>query len=268
MTVLDNLRFAHRRRARREAIGIDEAIGALDLRALLHRRPASLSGGERQRVAIARALLRGPALVMMDEPLSSLDVGRKAEIIPYIERLPESFGLPVLYVTHNVEELARLATKMVLLARGRVVARGRVADLLERVDLWPVTGISEAGTVLEARVQSHADRMTALSIDGQRLLIPFIDVRPGSSVHLRVQARDVAIATAPPSGLSIRNVLAAELLSVDYSEGAYAELLLGIGSQHLRSRVTRQAVAELRLAEGQNVFALIKSVAFNGRLLG
>jgi molybdate transport system ATP-binding protein len=233
---------------------------------LLHRRPASLSGGERQRVAIARALLRGPALVMMDEPLSSLDVGRKAEIIPYIERLPESFGLPVLYVTHNVEELARLATKMVLLARGRVVARGRVADLLERVDLWPVTGISEAGTVLEARVQSHADRMTALSIDGQRLLIPFIDVRPGSSVHLRVQARDVAIATA--SGLSIRNVLAAELLSVDYSEGAYAELLLGIGSQHLRSRVTRQAVAELRLAEGQNVFALIKSVAFNGRLLG
>jgi molybdate transport system ATP-binding protein len=267
LSVERNLRFARQRSANPAPLSLDEVIGALELRNLLQRDPGSLSGGEQQRVAMGRALLRSPSLLLMDEPLSALDVRRKAEVIPYIERLSREFGIPVLYVTHNVEEVARLASDMVLLADGRVAAKGSVAEVLERIELWPITGRLDAGTVLEARVRGSRNGMTSLDIEGEQLRIPALEIAPETLVHLRVQARDVALATARPRGLSIRNVLTARILSIDFEESVFAEVLLAVGAQHLRARVTREAVEELQLAAGLEVFALVKSVAFDGRLL-
>jgi len=271
LSVEGNLLFAHKRARQREgdssAIELASVTKALELEPLLQRNPAALSGGEQQRVAMGRVLLNGPQVILMDEPLSALDLHRKAEIIPYIERLSEEFSIPMLYVTHNVEEVTRLAFNMLLLTDGRVAARGDIAIVLERVDHWPLTGRLEGGVVVQAAVEANRNGMTALNVEGQSLRIPAIDVAPGTLVRLRIQARDVALATHRPENVSIRNILMARLLSIDLDETVFAELLLQIGDQHLRSRVTREAVEDLKLKEGQDVFALIKSVAFDGRSL-
>ena len=242
-------------------------VQALDLKNLLRRKPGTLSGGEIQRVAMGRALLAAPRVMLLDEPLSALDARRKAEIIPYVERLAGDFGVPVLYVTHNVDEVARLASSMVLLSEGRMAAMGGVAEVLERVDLWSITGRLEAGSVLEATAGKTLDGMTSLDVGGEKLRIPAIGVAAGTPVRLRVQARDVAVARERPGRLSIRNILPARLLSMEFAESPFVELLLDVRGQHLRSRVTGEAAEELGLRQGQPVFALIKSVAFEGRLL-
>ena len=246
---------------------MSSVVQALELENLLGRNPDTLSGGEIQRAAMGRALLTAPRVMLLDEPLSALDLRRKAEIIPYVERLAGDFGIPVLYVTHNVDEVARLASSMVLLAEGRLAAMGGVAEILERVELWPITGRLEAGSVLEAIAGETLDGMTSLDVEHETLRVPALGVGAGTRVHLRVQARDVAIAVERPGRLSIRNVLPASLLSIEFAEGPFVELLLDVHGQHLRSRVTREAVQDLGLREGQSVFALIKSVAFEGRLL-
>ena len=208
-----------------------------------------------------------PRVMLLDEPLSALDVRRKAEIIPYVERLASDFGVPVLYVTHNVDEVARLASSMVLMADGRVAAIGGVAEILERVELWPITGRLEAGSLLKAITGDTRDGMTSLDVGGETLRVPALGVGAGTPVHLRVQAREVAIARERPERLSIRNVLPARLVGIEFAEPPFVELLLDVRGQHLRSRVTREAVEDLGLSEGQSVFALVKSVAFEGRLL-
>lgn len=246
---------------------MSSVVQALDLKGLLERKSDTLSGGEIQRVAMGRALLTAPRVMLLDEPLSALDVRRKAEIIPYVERLAGDFGVPVLYVTHNVDEVARLASSMVLLAKGRLAAMGGVAKILERVELWPITGRLEAGSVLEAIAGETRDGITSLGVEGETLRVPALGVGAGKLVHLRVQARDVAISIERPEQLSIRNVLPARLVSIEYTEPPFVELLLDVHGQHLRSRVTREAVEDLGLREGQAVFALIKSVVFEGRLL-
>ncbi len=267
LTVEKNLRFSERRATHADALTLGDVATALDLTALLPRNPASLSAGEQQRVAIGRALLRNPALMLMDEPLSALDAKRKAEIIPYIARLPRDFGIPVLYVTHNVDEVTRLAARIVLLAHGRVAAYGDAIEVLERIDLAPLSGHFETGAVLEVRATAHLNGMTTLDAAGQDLRIPGTAVEPGSSLRLRIQARDVALATKQPQGLSIRNILRARILSIDLVEEIFAEVLLDVGGQHLRSRITREAVEDLQLASGQEVYALIKSVAIDRDLL-
>ena len=246
---------------------MSSVVQALDLKNLLERKPDTLSGGEIQRVAMGRALLTAPRVMLLDEPLSALDVRRKAEIIPYVERLAGDFGVPVLYVTHNVDEVARLASSMVLLAEGRLAAMGGVAETLERVELWPITGRLEAGSVLEAVAGETRDGITSLGVEGETLRVPTLGVGAGTPVHLRVQARDVAISVERPVRLSIRNVLPARLVNIEFTEPPFVELLLDVHGQHLRSRVTLEAVEDLGLREGQAVFALIKSVAFEGRLL-
>ena len=215
---------------------------------------------------MGRALLAAPRVMLLDEPLSALDLRRKAEIIPYVERLVGDFGVPVLYVTHNVDEVARLASAMVLLADGRMLAMGGVAEILERVELWPVTGRLQAGSVLAAIAGETRDGITSLDVGGETLRVPAIGVGAGTSVQLRVQARDVAVACERPRRLSIRNVLPARLVSIEFTASPFVELLLDVRGQHLRSRVTREAVQELGLREGESVFALIKSVALEGRL--
>ena len=267
LSVEKNLLFSAQRASNSDALTLENVAAALDLGTLLQRDPASLSGGEQQRVAIGRALLRNPALMLMDEPLSALDGKRKAEIIPYIERLPHEFGIPVLYVTHNVDEVTRLATRIVLLANGKVAANGDAIEVLERIDLMPLAGYLQPGAVLEARATEHRHGMTTLVAAGQNLYIPGTAIPLGSNTRLRIQARDVALATQQPQGLSIRNILQARILSIDIVEEIFAEILLDVGGQHLRSRVTREAVDDLQLANGQEIYALIKSVAIDRDLL-
>jgi len=233
LTVEKNLEFAAQR-ATRSTIDFGAAVAAFDLTALLQRRPGSLSGGEQQRVAIARALLTSPQLLLMDEPLSSLDIGRKREILPLIEQLPRQFGVPVLYVTHNVDEVARLASHVLLLAGGRVAAYGTVADVFERIDLEPYTGGLEAGTVLCTRVADYLDGVATLVVGKERLRVPMGDAPVGTVRPIRIHARDVAIATERPRNLSIRNVLTAKILRIETSATGNVELLLDVEGEHLR----------------------------------
>ena len=269
LSVEENLRYALQRSTRaagRPAIDLTSAVEALDLASLLARRTTSLSGGEQQRVAIARALLTSPRLMLMDEPLSSLDAARKREILPHIERLPQTFGVPVLYVTHNVDEVARLANEVVLLAAGRVVAHGPVGEIFERSDLSALTGGLEAGVVVRARVLAHENGVATLAWGAQQLRVPMAAAKIGALHPLRIHARDVAVATVRPERLSIRNVLGARILAIEESHNMNVELLLDVDGKHLRARITRDALDELDLTVGREVYALVKSVALEGSL--
>ncbi len=269
LDVAGNLDFGWRRLpapVRDEALR-REVLQAFDLTALLHRAPGALSGGERQRVALARTLLARPRLLLLDEPLSALDRERKGEIVPYIERLAGEFATPVLYVTHAVDEVARLADRVLVLQAGRATAWGSTGEILERLDIQPLTGRFEAGVVVEGEVTGHdaADGLTHLSLDGQAIVIPAMQpLAVGSRRRLRVLARDVALATVRPDHISIRNVLAGRLLELsETADSPFVEALVVLERQRLRARITRAAVRELALAPGQEVFALLKSVSFD-----
>ncbi len=246
--------------------GFDDVVDILGLGHLLQRKPHNLSGGERQRVALGRALLSRPRLLLMDEPLSALDARRKAEILPYLEDLHRRFAVPSLYVTHALDEVARLADRMVVLGSGKVVASGDVDEVLERLDLGPATGRFEAGVLLEGTVEGHDAHyhLTCVTCGRHTLHIPELAAAPGTAVRLRVRARDVALATRQPVGLSMRNVLAGRVVEIlGEPDTAYAETRIDVGGARLRARVTRAAVDDLGLAVGRPVFALIKSIALD-----
>lgn len=273
LDVAGNLRFADRRsRGSDGAISFDSVLDALDLEPLLSRRVGGLSGGERQRVALGRTLLARPRLLLLDEPLSALDIGRKADILPYLEAAPRRYGVPTIFVSHSVEEVSQLANEVVVLADGRVQTRGPAAAVLERLDLQSITGRFEAGVLLETRVVGHdpAYHLTQVDLEGQILTMPMVSsLAAGDVVRLRVRARDVAIATVPPQGISIRNIVSGVIREIEAeTDTAFAEVLIAVGDQRLRARITRQSVAELGLAADRPVYGLIKSVSFDRRVLG
>ena len=269
LTVRHNLKYGARRAGRRRAVSalrFADVVELLGIGALLERGPASLSGGERQRVAVGRALLSQPRLLLMDEPLSGLDHGAKEEILPYFEALHETLSVPILYVSHDLREVARLADTMVVLASGRKVCDGPIHEILERLDLSPWDGDFETGVVLYARVaaQDQQFRMTRLDHHGQAISIPAADLRLGEEVRLRIRSRDVALATAKPQDISVRNVLSGTIIEIaEDPETAFAEVLVDIGGGRLRARITRDASAELGLASGKPVYALVKSISFD-----
>jgi len=273
LNVAANLRYAERRsRKARRGLGIDfdEVVDALDLAPLLDRGTAALSGGERQRVAIGRTLLARPQLLLMDEPLAALDGRRKAAILPYIERLPTTFGVPVLYITHAIAEVSQISQHMVLLSGGRISANGPVTEIMERLDLYPMTGRFEAGVVLDARVAAHDTvyHLTDLDVAGQRMVVPALDLPIDATLRLRIRARDVSLATARPEGISIRNILAGTIAEIaEEPDTAFAEVLIDLGGAHIRARLTRKSIADLSLAVGRPVFALIKSIAIDRRMI-
>ena len=272
LNVAGNLRFAERRSRHREiAYGWEEVVQVLDLSSLLGRTVTALSGGERQRVALARTLLTRPRLLLLDEPLSALDLGRKADILPYLEAVPRRFGIPTLYVSHALDEVAQIADEVIVLAEGRVKAVGPIAEIMERPDLQAYMGRFEAGSLIEAVVSGQDTRfkLTELRVGAQMLAMPIVSfLNPGDPVRLRVRARDVALAMVQPSGLSIRNALRSKILDVvEEEETAFAEVLLDIGGSHLRARITRASVADLGLKPGLSVFALIKSTTFDRRAI-
>jgi molybdate transport system ATP-binding protein len=265
LSVRSNLLYGRWAGGRRTRTDLDTVLNLLGLESILSRWPDSLSGGEAQRVAIGRALLAGPEILLMDEPLSQLDGARRAEILPFLERLAHEGGVPILYVSHAVDEVARLADAMVVLSEGRVVASGPVETVFGRIDLGAATGRYEAGALLIATVAAHDPdfALTRLAFGGAELTVPALPREPGATIRIRIRARDVALALSPPEGLSIRNVVAAEIETIELEEGAFAEVLLAAAGQHLRARITRKSAVELGLSAGQKVFALIKSIALD-----
>jgi molybdate transport system ATP-binding protein len=244
---------------------VDHVIDLLGIAGLLQRRPANLSGGEKQRVAIGRALLARPRLLVMDEPLASLDEARKAEILPYIERLRDEAGVPIVYVSHQVAEVARLATTMVVLNEGRVAAIGPTAAIMGRIDLFPLTGRAEAGAILATRVAGHdpAFGLTTLRASAGELRVPHLDLPVGAALRVRIRARDVMIALQPPQGLSALNVLPGIVAEIGRTDGPIVDMRLDCAGEALVARLTRRSVETLGLAPGRPVYAVIKSIAFD-----
>ncbi len=240
-----------------------EAVTAmLGIAPLLDRRPAALSGGERQRVAIGRALLSRPRLLLMDEPLAALDEARKAEILPYIERLRDEAGVPVVYVSHSVAEVARLAGTIVVLEEGRVAASGPAEAILRRADLIPLHG--EPGALLAMTVEGPepGTGLTRLSGRAGRLLVPDLAKPPGTAVRVRIPARDVLVATVAPQGLSARNALPGRIAALNPA-GSGVLVEIDCNGAILTARLTEASVRDLGLAPGRDVVAVIKSAAID-----
>jgi len=271
LTVKGNLDFAEKRSPKDDLrYHYADVVRAFDLTGLMNRKTASLSGGERQRAASARTLLTRPKVLLLDEPLAALDRARKRDILPFLEGLPKGFGLPCLYVSHDIEEVSRLADNILVLSEGRVQAYGSAEDIIGRLDLQPLTGRFEAGSLLTGLVVSHDTRLSLTQVDlgGAVITLPLNKrLSVGDSIRLRIRARDVAIATSQPEAVSIRNVLSGVIEAILQDKtGPFADVVIGFGDSHLRARITRAAAEDLRLKKGQSVYALIKSVSFEGRL--
>ncbi|MEO0752129.1 MAG: molybdenum ABC transporter ATP-binding protein, partial [Pseudomonadota bacterium] len=226
LTVRQNLDYGTRFARGRSGPSFDQIVDMLGIGHLLSRRPATLSGGETQRVAIGRALLARPRLILADEPLAALDEPRKAEILPYFERVQETLDMPVLYVTHSVTELARLAARVVVLKSGRVVQAGPVSDVMS-----DPAGLGEGaralGSLLRAQVvRHHDDGLTELDAGGAPLFLPRLDRDPGVALRLRVAAHDVILSRTRPSGLSALNILPGTVLTIRAGEGPGALVAL------------------------------------------
>jgi molybdate transport system ATP-binding protein len=271
LSVGGNLSYGLKRApAAERRIDLNRIVALLGLEALLTRRPHDLSGGEKQRVALGRALLANPRLLLMDEPLAALDQQRKAEVLPFIEQLRDELSIPIVYVSHAMEEVIRLADTLVLVSEGRTVAVGAVDDLTSRLDLRPLTGRYEAGAVIEARVVRHDQEfeLSELAFPGGTLRVPGLDLALGAELRIRIRARDVALALEPPKDISILNVFPGEVRDIGTEPGAQVDILLDLGGTSLWARITARSRQELGLQVGSRVYALVKAVAIDRHALG
>jgi molybdate transport system ATP-binding protein len=259
LSVRRNLEYGWKRVPSAERrIAFDDTVELLGIGSLLPRMPANLSGGERQRVAMARALLASPRLLLMDEPLASLDEARKGEVLYYIERLRDELRLPIVYVSHSIEEVVRLADKVVMLVEGKVAQAG------------PVSGLLRDGSIIDTRVAGHDLDwgLTRLAFPGGVLYASDVDALVGERVRVRIQARDVSLALGAPRDASFLNVLAGTVASIGEEPGASVEVQLDIGGTPIAARITRKSVHALGLTPGRKVHALVKSVAIDRRSVG
>jgi molybdate transport system ATP-binding protein len=245
-------------------IDFDQVIDLLGISGLLSRKPATLSGGEKQRVAIGRALLTSPRLLLMDEPLASLDQARKSEVIPFIGKLPTALSIPILYVTHSIDEVVHLADDIVLLNCGRSVAVGKLQEVIGRPEFQEVVGRQEAFSVVSMVVQAHEPSagLTVLQRQNAVLRVPLMVRAVGEPIRVRVRARDVALALSPPENISVQNILGGRIEGVDAIDASLVDVRLNVGFP-LLARVTVKARDDLKLRVGQMVFALVKSVAIS-----
>jgi molybdate transport system ATP-binding protein len=270
LTVRRNLLYSQTVGRRRGSLTLAAVSGLLGLDPLLDRRPGGLSGGETQRVAIGRALLSDPAILLMDEPLASLDGPRKAEILPFLERLKEEFAVPIVYVSHAMEEVIRLADTMVLIDGGRLAAVGPVEEVTSRLDLRPLTGRYEAGAVVPAEIAEHDAHydLTRLAIAGGGVLtVPRIHRPTGTALRIRLRARDVTLSLTEPKDASTLNILRGEVRELAASEGAFVDVLVDAGVP-IWSRITRLSVDRLALAPGTPVYVIVKAGAIDRASLG
>ncbi|MFZ1574376.1 MAG: molybdenum ABC transporter ATP-binding protein [Chromatiaceae bacterium] len=269
LSVRGNLDYGRKRAGGEWRVALEPVVALLGIGPLLERDPGGLSGGERQRVAIARALATSPRLLLMDEPLAALDLKLKAEILPYLERLHDELEIPVLYVSHSPEEVARLADHILVLEAGQVRAAGPARDILSRLDL-PLARDNEASSFLDGLVLAHDESygLTRIQVPDACLWVPSPPRPLGARVRVRIQARDVSIALGKPGASSILNILPARILEIGAGEGPRLLVKLGLGpaagagsESCILARITRQSRDLLGLALGQEVYAQVKAVA-------
>jgi len=264
LSVRDNLNYGLKRsKAKAQGICFEQAVEWLDIAALLDRRPEHLSGGERQRIAIARALLSRPRLLLFDEPLAALDLKRKAEILPYLERLHDHLDIPMLYVSHSPDEVARLADHLVLLADGKVVATGPLQETLARIDL-PATFADDAGVVIDAVIGEHDDNdyLSRLDFAGGAIYVSRQAQAVGCRLRCRIHARDVSLNLERSDSSSILNIIGARVIAVaDTDNPANVLVRLDAAGTPLLARITRRSLHNLALEPGMMLWAQIKAVA-------
>lgn len=262
LDVRANIEYGMRRSAYDDGPGFDAVIDLLGLGALLARRPGELSGGEAQRVAIARALLRAPRFVLMDEPLASLDAARKAEILPYLERLHAAAALPIIYVSHNIDEIARLCDHLVVLEDGRVAASGSLQSVLVQLELPQLAG-EEAGSVVTGRIAAlDAEyELTLLAFSGGALWLPGRLGEIGDALRLRIRASDISLSRERPATTTVLNLLDVVVDAVQAPRGPTQLLRLLAGEEKLLARITRRSCTELGLQAGDRLVAQIKAAA-------
>jgi len=270
LSVRQNLLYGRRFAGRSGPGEMEHVVSLLGLGTLLERRPYDLSGGEKQRVAIGRALLAEPRILLMDEPLAALDAPRKSEILYYVERLRDELDVPIVYVSHALEEVVRLADTVVVMSEGRALDSGTVGETMARMELRPFLGRFEGGAVIEARVAEHDLEMGLARLDfpGGVLYAPDVDALVGERVRVRIRARDVSLALARPEAISMLNVLAGTVAAIGEASGASVDVQLDVAGTALIARITRKSAAALGLAPGVPVYALIKSVAIDRHSVG
>ena len=270
MTVRNNLIYGTpKNRDVANSLNLTDITGLLELAPLLERRPRTLSGGEKQRVAIGRALLANPKLLLMDEPLASIDVQHRFEILPFIQRVREKTGITIIYVTHALEEVIFIADQIILLSEGQVTAQGTVEEIMSRLDLHPMTSRFDAGAVISA-IYSGYDRefdLGELSFDGGTLRIAGLNAEIGIHLRAHIRARDVSLMLDKPKDTSVLNVFKGELIEIRHEDGPQLDLLINIGTP-LIARITRKSLNDLNLDIGSKVYAMIKAVAIDRRTLG
>ena len=262
LTVRQNLMYGRWFAPRGPGADLGHIVEMLGIGLLLDRRPGALSGGEKQRVALGRAILSNPRLLLMDEPLAALDEARKAEILPYLERLRDELQLPILYVSHSVAEVARLATTIVLMDAGRVIAAGPASTVMADPSVVPVMGLREAGGTLIARLTAQEDDgLTRFETGGGPILLPQVEAPVGARLRLRILAQDVMLATVRPEGISALNILSATVEEIRLGDGPGALVRLRVGEDLLLARLTRRSVLALGLTPGRAVYAVLKAVS-------
>jgi molybdate transport system ATP-binding protein len=262
LTVLQNLNYAVDRRASDSRISLQDVVQWLQLTPLLERPPERLSGGQIQRVAIARALLCAPQLLLMDEPLANLDHSARQECLHYLTALRNNVDLPILYVSHDMEELSQIADHLVLMEQGRIVQQGPLLALCSRLD----TSYSEqeqAAAILEGTVTRHDEEfeLTEIDVAGEIIYVSHLPVEFGAQQRLRIPARDVSVCKEKPTDSSILNIVAVKIAEITLSTSGRTLLRLSLGDQYLLARITQKSAQQLQLKVGDKVFAQIKSVA-------
>jgi molybdate transport system ATP-binding protein len=243
-------------------VAFDEAVELLGIKNLLHRDPHKLSGGERQRVAIARALLTSPQLLLMDEPLAALDMRSKADILPYLEKLHEMLSIPILYVTHALEEVMRLADTLIIVEQGQIVNYGSLSDMLTRLDL-PFAHVREAGVVIQAYVVEYDEQFQLIYLDfcGERLSLPATERMPlGQQVRISINARDVSLALENEVQSSILNIFKGEIVAIAEEKSGQLLVKLEVKGNALLARITKKSAFLLNLQCGMNVYVRVKSI--------
>jgi molybdate transport system ATP-binding protein len=275
MSVLRNLRYGMTR-AGRDARGVSAAssqkielepiVSLLGLEPLLQRRPYQLSGGEKQRVSLGRALLSQPRMLLLDEPLAALDAARREEVLPYLERLRDNFSIPMVYVSHQFDEVLRLATHVVLMDGGRVLAQGTLNEVSLVPALRDIVGADSVGAVLDGvvrRVDASAG-MADLQVGAGVLNVSVRRVGVGEHVRVQLLARDIILAVEAPRGLSVRNELRGVVVALADDEDEAVLVTVDVGGANVLSRVTRSAVGSLGLRIGLAVWVLVKAVSTRG----
>ncbi|HEY3786801.1 MAG TPA: molybdenum ABC transporter ATP-binding protein [Steroidobacteraceae bacterium] len=266
-SVLGNLQYGQKRAAAAtHSIGFDRVVSLLGLERLLRRRPHQLSGGERQRVSLGRALLSQPRLLLLDEPLASLDAARREEVLPYLELLRDNLSLPMVYVSHQFDEVLRLATHLVLMDAGAVTAQGTLHEVSLLPELRTLVGSDAVGAVVDGRVVGTevAPGMAELQVGRGILHVSVQAAAPGTRVRVHLLARDIILGTQPPKGLSVRNVLEGVIVGIAPDDQEAMLVKVDVGGPVVLSRVTREAVEELALREGLRIWVLVKAVSTRG----